>query len=70
MSKDDLIGVITNCAKLNIRESPNINANIICTLPQGSRVMIESVEPDWYFICTEAGIEGYCMRDYVVITDC
>lgn len=70
MSKDDLIGVIVNCSRLNIRSDPDINADIICTLPPGSRVMIESTTPEWYGICTEAGIEGYCMRDYVVITDC
>lgn len=60
-------GVVVNCAKLNVREEPNIEAEIICVLDVTSEIEIdvENSTIGWFKICTATGIEGYCMRKFV-----
>lgn len=66
---DLVIGVVTNCLRLNIREKPNISAPIITEVNALSELMIDLVasNEEWYSVCTEAGIEGFCMKKFVAI---
>lgn len=63
----EVIGVVTDCVKLNVRKAPNATAEIICTIPLGTEVMIDEDKStgDFYAICTEAGVEGYCMKKFI-----
>ena len=62
-------GKVNNCKKLNIRKLPSRDAEIVSELIEGSEVMIDEKESTalFYKICTEHGIEGYCMKDYITV---
>ena len=64
-----MIGIVTNCGSLNVREEPKSDANIIGKINCLSEVMIEDEGStgDYYKICTVSGIEGFCMRKYIAI---
>ena len=62
-------GKVNNCEKLNIRKLPSRDAEIVSELVEGSKVMIDEKESTelFYKICTEHGIDGYCMKDYITV---
>ena len=58
---------IINCGRLNVREHPDPEANVLTTIGSSDEVMVsinESVD-NYYRVCTVAGIEGYCVKDYL-----
>lgn len=62
-----ITGVVTNCAKLNVRAEPSITANPVCVLDAAAElevIMSESTD-EWFKVCTATGIEGYCMRKFI-----
>lgn len=63
-----LKGVVT-AKKLNVRKTPNANVqNIVATIPAGTVVTIETGSTnDFYEIATEAGVKGYCMKQYIEV---
>lgn len=60
-------GTVTNCAKLNIRVKPAIDADIVCVLDNESEVEIDIARStsDWFKIYTTSGVEGFCMQNYI-----
>lgn len=63
------IGIVTDCMKLNIRKEPSVDAVVICEVSALSRLMIDrdkSTE-DWLSVCTETGVDGFCMKKFVTI---
>lgn len=60
-------GVVVNCAKLNVRAEPALNAEIVCVLDVMSEIEIDVAKStdEWFKICTAIGVEGYCMRKFV-----
>lgn len=62
-------GTVTNCSKLNVREKPSINSDVICVLDAMSEIEVNlSKSTDkWVRVHTAIGAEGYCMREYVDI---
>lgn len=60
-------GVVVNCAKLNVREEPSADAEVVCVLDVMSEIKIDATKSDneWFKICTASGVEGYCMRKFV-----
>ena len=62
-------GKITGCKKLNVRKLPSRDSEIISELVEGSEVMIDDNESTalFYKICTEHGIEGYCMKQFIKV---
>lgn len=60
-------GVVTGCAKLNVRAEANLFANIVCVLDASSEIEIDvdKSNNDWFYVCTATGVEGYCLRKYV-----
>ena len=63
------LGKVVGCVKLNVREEPNTKADVVFEIPVGSKVFIdESCSTDeFYKICTEHGVEGYCMKKFIEI---
>lgn len=61
------IGTVVDCTNLNIRKKPNINANVVCTITNGTTVMVDESQSteEFYKICTEIGEEGFCMKKYI-----
>ena len=62
-------GKVSNCKKLNIRKLPRRDGEIVSELIEGSEVMIDEKESTalFYKICTEHGIEGFCMKDFIKV---
>ena len=62
-------GKITGCKKLNVRKLPSRDSEIISELVEGSEIMIDDNESTalFYKICTEHGIEGYCMKNFIKV---
>ena len=62
-------GKISNCKKLNVRKLPSRDAEIVSELVEGVEVMIDEKESTalFYKICTEHGIEGYCMKNFIKV---
>lgn len=67
ISKPEVVGVVVECAKLNVRVQPNSHASIVCVIPQGSEVTIDKAESteEFYKVCTAAGAEGFCMKEFI-----
>ena len=64
------LGTVTCNNKLNVRKQPEVNPNnIICEIAPGSEVMIDETESteDFYKVCTEAGVEGFCMKKFIAV---
>lgn len=65
---DSKFGVVVDCGSLNIREEPNSDSEILCTIPASSKVMIyDDTNDDFYKICTEFGVDGFAMKSYIEI---
>ena len=64
---ESIIGTVIDCPRLNVRIKPRADAYVICTIDRDSKVMIdeENSTNDFYKICTELGIEGYCMKQFI-----
>lgn len=62
-------GIVTDCIKLNVRELPNKDANILCEILVLTEVQINEEESteEFFKICTATGVEGFCMKKYIVI---
>lgn len=66
---EEIIGVVTDCLKLNIRKEPNKNSEVvvIVTCLDELRIDPEASTDDWYAVCTATGIEGFCMKKFVAV---
>lgn len=64
---EKIMGVVTECVKLNVRAAADTNADILCEILLGSEVVIDETEStdDFYKVCTETGVEGFCMKRYI-----
>lgn len=65
----DTIGIVVDCKKLRVRKLPNAISETLCEIPASSTVKIdlEKSTVGFYKVCTEAGIEGYCMKQYIAV---
>ena len=64
-------GVVVDCTKLNVRVEPTSNAEVVTTIPSGTEVVIVESEStdEFYKICTEVGVEGFCVRKFVNVLE-
>lgn len=67
--KIQILYKINNCKKLNVRSKPNKDGDIVCVLNTSNVFEIEEVEskPEWVKVFTDTGLEGFCMKEYVVV---
>ena len=63
----NLIGYVTECIKLNVREAASKDSNVLCEILLNSKVIVdkENSTEDFYKVTTETGVEGYCMKQYI-----
>lgn len=68
-SNNIILGTVVSPSGLNIREEPSRNGKVLSVVKDNSTVMIDldGSENKWYKVCTESGIEGFCMKEYVTI---
>lgn len=70
-----IIGVVTNCEKLNVRANPDIKSEIVCTINKGDEVIIDKMGTTKDFYCVHSiaektkgvGFHAYCMKDFITI---
>lgn len=62
-----VIGVVSKCAKLNIRKEPSTSSDVVCEVALNSELMIdlENSTKEWFCVCTAAGSDGFCMKKFV-----
>ena len=67
--KEPVIGVVTDCAKLNVREEASAKSAVVAVIDASTELVIieEESTKDFFKICTASGIEGYCMKKFVTI---
>lgn len=63
------LGKVVDCVRLNVREEPSTKASVVFEIPVGSMVFIDETcsTDEFYKICTEHGVEGYCMKKFIEI---
>lgn len=63
-----ITGIVTGCIKLNVRKEPNKDAEIVSVINEGSEVIINKNKStvDFYAVCTAAGVDGYCMKKFIM----
>lgn len=63
------VGVVTGCEKLRVRKGPNATADVICEIAKSTAVIIdeEASSNDFYKVCTESGVEGFCMKKFIAV---
>ena len=66
-----VVGYVSGCLKLNIREEGYPGANVVCVVPEKTALLIEVAESndECYKVYTETGIEGFCMKQYVTLSE-
>ncbi len=67
--KDEKVGIV-NCARLNVRVSPTLDASIVCILDRGAKVSIANDSGnEFYSMYTETGVYGYCMKKFITVEE-
>ena len=64
------IGVVVNCAKLNVRNNPHINAAVELVITKGTEVEIIGSNGDFYNVrkgTPTEGFNGWCMKKYISV---
>ena len=67
--KEPVLGIVHQCLTLNVREEPDKDSGVVCSIQCLTEVMVDEEEStqDFYKICTASGIEGYCMKKYISV---
>ena len=66
---EEIIGVVTDCLRLNIRKEPNKDSDVVVIVACLDELKIDpdASTDDWYAVCTVTGIEGFCMMKFVAV---
>ena len=64
-----VFGKVTGCQKLNVRQHPNLHADILACLAENTEIEIDESKStnEFYAICTPTGLEGFCLKKFVEI---
>ena len=64
-----IMGIVSDCKKLRVRNAPGLDSDVICEIEAGSIVEIDEVNSteEFYKVCTETGIDGYCMKKFIKV---
>lgn len=64
-----IIGIVANCGRLNVRMKPDAKSDVVCEVLSKSELMIDPDESteDWFKVCTAAGSEGFCMKQFIEV---
>lgn len=63
-------GVVSGCAKLNLRRIGYPNGGVITTIPCDANVTIdmEKSTTGFYHVTTEKGVVGFCKKEYISLS--
>lgn len=64
-------GTVADCAKLNVRAKPNLNADVVFVVEKGVKVCINKKKSTKEFYCVSSAdgqdIIGFCMKKYITV---
>lgn len=68
-AKEKVVGVVTGCLKLNVRDQPDLESGVVCEIPCLTEVEIDEAKSTHVFhaIRTKTGREGFCMKQFIAI---
>lgn len=57
------------CLRLRVRKEPSVEAEVLDEIVNGETVKINNSEStdDFYKVTTSKGLEGYCMKSFIVL---
>lgn len=63
-------GVVVDCARLNVRAKPTTDSAVVCVLDVNTEVQVDTDnrKPEWFYVYTATGVEGYCMKKFIKAT--
>lgn len=66
---EPVFGVVINCELLNVRENPDKISEILTRIMHGDKIVvdIDASTNDFYSVCTETGVDGYCMKQFIEV---
>lgn len=65
--EEEVVGVVVDCARLNVRKEPSKNAAVAKIINAGARVkIVDDFEGEFYKVQV-AGITGFCMKEFVAV---
>lgn len=69
MVRNFATGVVTDCLRLNIRKTSSPDGEVLAIIDLLSEVLVdlEASTDEFYKVFTAAGIEGFCMKKYIVL---
>lgn len=56
-------GIVYKPEGVNLRDTPD--GTVLALLPFNTRVFVDAEQPDWYFVTTDDGRAGYCVKTHV-----
>lgn len=61
-----LLGIVSY-GKIKVYEQPSEFSEVLCEIKKGTVLLIDEEQStkDFYSICTETGIVGFCMNKFV-----
>lgn len=64
---EPVYGTVCDCKYLNVRKAPSLTAEVLCTIPAGTKVKVEvnAKGNEWVTVITPKGITGKCMKKYI-----
>lgn len=70
--KKDVIGVVSDCVKLNVRKQAVANSDVICVIDADTEVIVDEAKStnDFYRVKSIPGVKpffGYCMKKYITV---
>ena len=68
----NLIAMVTNCTRLNVRKEANKNSKVVCVIANGNEVAVDldASTEDFYKVHTVVNdvlVEGYCVKEFIEI---
>lgn len=67
--KAPIVGVVTNCLQLNVRDAPYPSAKTISVISALSKVTLEDGDHNesFYKVRTEDGVLGFCLKKFITL---
>ena len=62
-------GIVSNCQRLRVRAKSTTESEVLCEILINSEVTIDKQNStkDFYKVTTPAGVEGFCMKKFIVV---
>jgi uncharacterized protein YgiM (DUF1202 family) len=67
VEEEPKMGTIISPGKLNIREEPTIDSQVIDTVDPDTRVEVHEVHREWSYVYVNNALQGYAMSKYIKI---